>query len=307
MGAPSEPPLCIRERGGMESLFKTGEFADLCQTTKNTLIHYDHVGVLKPTEVGENGYRYYRPNDLFRFKTIRSLTDAGFTLQEVRSVFFEYDPDTLGRSVAEHRTELRAHIDRLAHAACLLDEIDRQISSDRDVEPGAFFLEERGDRLIVNLDCPVDSMWLKGADAALSDGKAMETLERISPEASLSLYGLKAYGALEQGRICYDGGFYLLPESVTSEEVLRLLRSTERLCDESQLETVPAGVYACISEVGPQEKAAAVHARLLEELDRRRLRPRGPRYEVISFRLSDVAPGRVYRFVVSVRCEPSDA
>ncbi|MEQ2957534.1 MerR family transcriptional regulator [Slackia piriformis] len=291
----------------MESLFKTGEFAELCQTTKNTLIHYDHVGVLKPTEVGENGYRYYRPNDLFRFKTVRALTDAGFTLQEVRSVFSEYDSDTLGRSVAEHRAELRAHIDRLAHAASLLDEIDRQISSNREAEPGAFFLEERPDRLIINLDCPVDSMWLKGADAALSDGKAMETLERISPEASLSLYGLKAYDALERGRICYDGGFYLLPESVTFEEVVRLLRSESHLCDESQLETVPAGTYACISEVGPQKKAAAVHARLLEEVGRRGLRPCGPRYEVISFRLSDVAPGRVYRFVVSVRCEPADA
>ena len=81
---------------------------------------------------------------LSRFKTIRSLTDAGFTLQEVRSVFFEYDPDTLGRSVAEHRTELRAHIDRLAHAACLFDEIDSGFRPIRDVEPGAFFLEERG-------------------------------------------------------------------------------------------------------------------------------------------------------------------
>ena len=88
---------------------------------------------------GENGYRYYRPNDLFRFKTVRALTDAGFTLQEVRSVFSEYDPDTLGRSVAEHRAELRAHIDRLAHAASLLDEIDRQISSNREAELGAFF------------------------------------------------------------------------------------------------------------------------------------------------------------------------
>lgn len=292
----------------MESLFKTGEFADLCQTTKNTLIHYDHVGVLKPTEVGENGYRYYRPNDLFKFKTVRALTDAGFTLQEVRSVFSEYDPDTLGRSVARHREELQAHIDRLANAACLLDEIDRQISSDREVEPGLFLLEEKPDRLILNLDCPVDSMWLKGANAALSDGRAMETLERISPEASLSLYGLKAYGPLEKGRVCYDGGFYLLPESATYDEVSQLLRSGEDcLCDEGQLEVVPAGMYASLSEVGSQEAAASVHGRLLEEVRKRGLRPCDPRFEVISFRLLDVAPGRVYRFVVSVRCEPVDA
>lgn len=128
--------------------------------------------------------------------------------------FAPYFPNTIPiRSVEAWPSTVRAHIDRLAHAASLLDEIDRQISSNREAEPGAFFLEKRPDRLIINLDCLVDSMWLKGADAALSDGKAMETLERISPEASLSLYGLKAYDALERGGFATTAGFTFYPRA----------------------------------------------------------------------------------------------
>lgn len=39
--------------------FKTAEFAALCGVKKDTLLHYDHIGLLKPQWVGENGYRYY--------------------------------------------------------------------------------------------------------------------------------------------------------------------------------------------------------------------------------------------------------
>ena len=39
-------------------LFKTAEFAALCGVKKDTLLHYDHIGLLKPQKVGENGYRY---------------------------------------------------------------------------------------------------------------------------------------------------------------------------------------------------------------------------------------------------------
>ena len=38
---------------------KTGEFASLCGVTKDTLFHYDDIGLLKPARVGENGYRLY--------------------------------------------------------------------------------------------------------------------------------------------------------------------------------------------------------------------------------------------------------
>ena len=40
--------------------FKTAEFAALCGVKKDTLLHYDHIGLLKPQWVGENGYQIGR-------------------------------------------------------------------------------------------------------------------------------------------------------------------------------------------------------------------------------------------------------
>ena len=42
-----------------EKFLKTGEFARLCHTTKETLFHYDREGILKPRHVSGNGYRRY--------------------------------------------------------------------------------------------------------------------------------------------------------------------------------------------------------------------------------------------------------
>ena len=42
----------------METLLKSGEFANLCRTTKETLRHYAKVGLLVPVFQAENGYNY---------------------------------------------------------------------------------------------------------------------------------------------------------------------------------------------------------------------------------------------------------
>lgn len=44
-----------------EYFLTSGEFAELCGTTKETLFHYDEIGILKPAWLGENRYRYYTP------------------------------------------------------------------------------------------------------------------------------------------------------------------------------------------------------------------------------------------------------
>ena len=52
------------------AFFTTGQFAKLCSTTKETLFHYDSLGLLKPARVGENGYRYYAAS---QFSTLTLL------------------------------------------------------------------------------------------------------------------------------------------------------------------------------------------------------------------------------------------
>jgi DNA-binding transcriptional MerR regulator len=64
--------------------FTAGEFAALCGTTKETLRHYNNIGILKPEMVGANGYRYFSPAQFFDFYLISSLKRAGSPLMDIR-------------------------------------------------------------------------------------------------------------------------------------------------------------------------------------------------------------------------------
>lgn len=67
-----------------ENRLSTKQFATLCQTTKHTLIHYDEIGILKPNEVGENGYRYYSLSQTEIFDVISFLKEMGLPLKEIK-------------------------------------------------------------------------------------------------------------------------------------------------------------------------------------------------------------------------------
>lgn len=69
-----------------EAIFTIGEFMHLCDTTRETLYHYEKQHLLMPTVDPNNGYRRYTPDDYYTFMFIAHLTRIGFSLHEV-SVF----------------------------------------------------------------------------------------------------------------------------------------------------------------------------------------------------------------------------
>ena len=68
----------------MKDLFFTrGQFAKYCKTTKETLRHYDKIGILKPEKTGENGYHYYSARQILKFTLISTLKTTGCSLDEI--------------------------------------------------------------------------------------------------------------------------------------------------------------------------------------------------------------------------------
>lgn len=63
---------------------RTGAFAALCGTTKETLRHYRQVGVLRPAAEAPNGYRLYAATQMTDFFLIEALQAAGLSLAEIR-------------------------------------------------------------------------------------------------------------------------------------------------------------------------------------------------------------------------------
>jgi len=93
------------------------EIARLAGTTSRTLRHYGDVGLLHPSRVGSNGYRYYDPVALARLQRILMLRDLGLGIPAIADVLEGERDDT--RALASHLHWLREEKQRL----------DRQIAS----------------------------------------------------------------------------------------------------------------------------------------------------------------------------------
>ena len=93
------------------------ELAKLAGTTSRTLRHYDEVGLLPPSSIGANGYRYYDDSALLRLQRILLLRELGLGLPQVAEV--------LDRDVSEQHA-LEAHLAWLQQEQ---ERIRRQIAS----------------------------------------------------------------------------------------------------------------------------------------------------------------------------------
>lgn len=67
-------------------MYSIGQFSLITNTTKKALRHYDEIGLLKPSKVEENLYRYYDNNNIKEAKTISRLKSYGLSLSQIRPV-----------------------------------------------------------------------------------------------------------------------------------------------------------------------------------------------------------------------------
>ncbi|MEJ8635903.1 MULTISPECIES: MerR family transcriptional regulator [Streptomyces] len=98
------------------------EIARRAGTTSRTLRHYGELGLLEPTRVGSNGYRYYGPDALVRLQRILLLRELGLGLPAIAEVLegqrdtgaalrahlrlLEQERERIGRQIASVRTTL---------------------------------------------------------------------------------------------------------------------------------------------------------------------------------------------------------
>ncbi|GAB3618728.1 TipAS antibiotic-recognition domain-containing protein [Okibacterium endophyticum] len=87
------------------------QIARLAGTTSRTLRHYGAVGLLEPTRIGQNGYRYYNEEALVRLQRILLLRDLGLGLPEIADVLAK--PDEPTRALRGHLQWLQQEQDRL--------------------------------------------------------------------------------------------------------------------------------------------------------------------------------------------------
>lgn len=88
------------------------DIARLAKTTSRTLRHYGAVGLLAPSRIGSNGYRYYDERALVRLQRILMLRELGLGLPAIGQVL-EHETDE-GHALLSHLTWLKQEQERLA-------------------------------------------------------------------------------------------------------------------------------------------------------------------------------------------------
>lgn len=107
--------VLLKSGAAKEATYTTGQFAKLCGVKKQTLFHYDDIGLLEPALVQENGYRRYSPEQYHVFLLISCLKETGMSLTEIKGYLNEKDDlrrEGILRSAMDALDEKIAHLER---------------------------------------------------------------------------------------------------------------------------------------------------------------------------------------------------
>ena len=126
------------------------EMSALSGISIRTLHYYDEIGLLRPAEIGENGYRLYDEASLMRLKSILFFRELQFPLKEIAAMLgqADFDPrEALSRQITLMEMK-RQRLERLiALARKTLDEggnmMDFKAFDDHDFQQYAKETKER--------------------------------------------------------------------------------------------------------------------------------------------------------------------
>lgn len=76
----------------MKKYFKIGEISKMYHIGTDSLRYYEKIGILKPRR-GENQYRLYRTEDIWRLNVIRELRALGFSMEQIGGYLKDHTVD----------------------------------------------------------------------------------------------------------------------------------------------------------------------------------------------------------------------
>ena len=129
-------------------MFTVRQLARIAGVTPRTLHHYDAIGLLRPTRVGENGYRYYGEDAVLRLQQILFYRELGLPLGDIKQIMGRSDFDIL-QALYTHREALHKQAVRLKRLIRTVDHTIEYMKGERRMsEKGLFegFSEEEQEK-----------------------------------------------------------------------------------------------------------------------------------------------------------------
>ncbi len=114
------------------------QVAKLSGVSVRTLHHYDEIGLLKPAEVGGNGYRYYGREELLRLQQILFHRELGIALDAIGRLLDAPGFDRIA-ALEAHREKLLVDARRFRRLARTIDETLAALTGEADMNDKAMY------------------------------------------------------------------------------------------------------------------------------------------------------------------------
>jgi len=119
-------------------MFTVKQLSKLAGVTPRTLRHYDAIGLLKPSRVGDNGYRYYGEESLLRLQQILFYRELDIPLEDIKKIMGRRDFDVLG-ALQSHKEALRKQVTRLNRLISTVDNTINHLKGNTNMSDKAYF------------------------------------------------------------------------------------------------------------------------------------------------------------------------
>lgn len=118
--------------------YQVKEVAAIANISPRTLHYYDQIGLLSPSVVGDNGYRYYDQNALVRLQQILLYKSFGMQLGEISQLLEKPEFNTL-RALQQHKDRLLREIERIETMLNTIDNTIEFLRGERNMAKEDFF------------------------------------------------------------------------------------------------------------------------------------------------------------------------
>ena len=185
-------------------MYTVKTLAKLAGITPRTLHFYDEIGILRPSQVGDNGYRYYGEDAVLRLQQILLYRRLDMPLQDIKKLLERPDFDVL-QSLEAHRKTLLQQIVQLNRTVQTVDETILYLKGEKPMTAKQIFA---------------------GLTDEQQDEYGKEAMQNYDPAiVKASNQKWKGYSAAEKQRILSEGNqiyadlLSAMPEGETSAKV----------------------------------------------------------------------------------------
>ncbi|MGE6414372.1 MerR family transcriptional regulator [Planococcus kocurii] len=136
-------------------MYKVQEVAKIAGVSVRTLHHYDSIGLLKPSNIGTNRYRYYNGQDLKLLQQILFLKELDFSLKKIQELVAEgFDREYALAQHIELLQQKKQRIEKLIQTAQLTQRELQGSENLTDQERFSAFASSKAENLIQQYQKP---------------------------------------------------------------------------------------------------------------------------------------------------------